>query len=122
MLSFPSRILSVRDLSFQRSSDFPKEQFDDGAIAVSHAKTGVEVKNTCNRCSFNCHGKVWTNVAGDIDKFSFHCIRRLLPMVFLKMSMLLSAPRVPAESGGTHDSSVSGVLLPLCQGASCLVA
>ena len=47
--------------------------------------------------------------------------RRLLPVVSLKLPMLHSHPQVPAESGGTHDSLISPVFLPLCSGASYLV-
>ena len=52
--------------------------------------------------SVNCHGKVWTSIARDLDDFSFkRC--SLTSAGGVQLPMLRLHPQVPEESGGIRE-------------------
>ena len=72
--------------------------------------------------SFNCLGDVRVPTAGELDDFA--CSVSSLTSasgISEAFNASHSHTQFPAESGGTHDSCISCVLLPICARASYLV-
>ena len=70
MLLSPPRLLFRGEPCPQEFFDFPKDQTDDGMIAVFHAEVVAEDKALTSFAAVGCHGRVWTSNARDLDDFS----------------------------------------------------
>ena len=98
-------VSSLRDeMELQQSFGFPNDQSADGTIAVCHAKSVSKDKHWYPLLLATATARSGLPLPDLLTMSLFPHVRRLLPVVALKLPMRHDHPQIPAESGGIHDS------------------